>query len=143
MFKAWSMEINTGVAFAPWTHIHTYVYIYTFVPAHRNLPFAPCPWTHGLGRSHNSGAALDCEQGPLGCIARVFCVPRRHQKWPWPARGDHCMLRTSCFLVLNFYNSRGHTFDTFWLKPELYDPRLPMDTLQTLSVFCMCDIAIV
>ena len=76
------------------------------------------------------------------CIARVFCLRRSPAKWPGPARGCHWMLRKLSLLLFNLHNSGRtlHMLDTCWLKPELYDPRLPMDTLHALSLRCMCDI---
>ena len=78
-------------------------------------------------------------------IAHALCVRRPPKEWPAPARGCHWMLCTSSLLLLNLCNNVRalHMLDTFWLKPKLYDPRLPMDTLHALSALCTCDIAIV
>ena len=134
MFKYWSLAMITCITF-PRRHI--YVCKCTGICA---LPAVrePTDWGPAIEM-----AFCVASRAMNRCTARALCVWRRHQKWP--GRGCHLTLPTSCLLLLSLYNTpgAGHTLDTFSLNPELYDPRLSMDTLHVLSVFCMCDIAIV
>ena len=129
--------MNTCVAFGLITHVCTYVcvcHLHSCVLSVDSMDWGPTifialplPWKSG-----------DCH------CSRLF-VRRRPQKWPGPARACHWMLRTLSLLLLHLYTSGRalHMLDTFWLKPQMYDPRLPMDTLHALPVRCVCDIATV
>ena len=78
------------------------------------------------------------------CIAHVFLVRRRPPKWAQPARARHWMQCISSLLLFNLCNSGRalRMLDACWLKPELYDLKLPMDTLHALPMLCVSNIVI-
>ena len=93
------------------------------------------PWLGGLQR--------DLWQWRHALLT-FFFVRRRPQKWAEPARACHWMQCTLSSLLFNLYSSVRalRMLDTCWLKPELYDLKLPMDTLDALSMLCMSNIVI-
>ena len=133
---SWPMAMITCIAFAPYTHVCTYMcvrHMYGCLLSVGIMDWGP-PFCIALSLPLKS---RDCHASRLLCAASA---PKMARARAWLSLDAAQIV----LLLFNLYNSGRalHMLDTFWLKPELYDATLPMDTLHALSVFCMCDIAI-
>ena len=125
--------MNTRVAFARTAHMYLYSFARCPLPADAQVGAQPYQWRRFELRARTFW--LHC--------SRPLCA-KSPPKWPRPARGCQWMLCTLSSVLLNLYNTGGalHALDTCCLKPQVYNLRLPKDTLGVLSVRCIRDIAI-